>query len=148
MLKLTTPLANVQPFRDEIARIIALYLAEGSPRQLNITDRDRKEVLLALAHTTHYSAFHNLKNSIEWNLKYQSHPNFIRWAICNGNRPRIVFARGLGVSLILMGVVVAFLTTLSHASRGWRALSAILFVIGVATLIAAWKGMVSRSSLS
>jgi len=37
--------------------------------------------------------------------------------------------------------VAAVLITLSNAGRGYRVLSAIGFMIGIATLIAAWKGM-------
>lgn len=78
---------------------------------------------------------------MEWSLRHQAHPNFIRWTICNGNRPRVVFARGLGVGGIVAGIITAVLIILSHAGRGWRVLSAIGLVIGIATLIAAWKGM-------
>ena len=39
------------------------------------------------------------------------------------------------------GIIAAFLITLSDAGRGWRVLSAIGFMIGIATLICAWKGM-------
>ena len=46
------------------------------------------------------------------------------------------------------GLVAAILITLSNAGRGWRALSAIGFVLGVATLIAAWKGMCVVSSMT
>ena len=80
-------------------------------------------------------------HTVEWSLRHQAHPNFIRWTICNGNRPRVIFARGLGIGGIVGGMVAAILITLSNAGRGYRALSAIGFMIGVATLIAAWKGM-------
>ncbi len=53
----------------------------------------------------------------------------------------MVFARGLGVSLIATGFVVAVLLTLSRAGRGFRALAAIPWVVGIATLVAAYKGM-------
>lgn len=33
------------------------------------------------------------------------------------------------------------LITLSRAGRGWRILALILFFVGIATLVAAWKGM-------
>ena len=80
-------------------------------------------------------------SDIESVLRNQLHPNFIRWTICNGNPPRVWFARGLGVSLFLVGVLVELLLTLSKAGRGYRALGAIAIVIGVATLIAGAKGM-------
>ncbi len=95
----------------------------------------------ALANTTHPSAFRAVVHTIEWTLRHQAHPNFIRWSICNGNKPRVVFARGLGIAGIVGGIVAAILITLSNAGHGWRILSAIGFMIGVATLFAAWKGM-------
>ena len=80
-------------------------------------------------------------HTVEWTLRHQAHPNFIRWTICNGNRPRVIFARGLGIGGIVGGIVAAILITLSNAGRGWRVLSAIGFMIGISTLICAWKGM-------
>ncbi|MCJ1469917.1 hypothetical protein MMC07_008561 [Pseudocyphellaria aurata] len=132
---------TIQPFRDEISRIIAIYVADGSPRQLNLSSKERASLLHALSNTTHPSAIRKVIQTVEWSLRHQSHPNFIRWTICNGNRPRVIFARGLGVAGILAGVLAALLICLSHAGRGWRALSAVGFMIGTATLIAAWKGM-------
>ncbi|KAI9817570.1 MAG: hypothetical protein M1827_001182 [Pycnora praestabilis] len=132
---------TVQPFREEVARIIATYIADGAPRQLNLSSRERTALLHALENTTHPSAFEHIASTVEWSLRFQAHPNFIRWTICNGNRPRVIFARGLGVGGIIGGLMAAVLITLSGAGRGWRVLSAIGFVIGIATLIAAWKGM-------
>jgi hypothetical protein len=45
------------------------------------------------------------------------------------------------VGSILLATVGAIILTLSHAGRGWRALFAILWVVGIATLITAIKGM-------
>jgi len=132
---------TIQPFREEVSRIIAIYVADGAPRQLNLSAKERALLLHALANTTHPSAFLGVVHTIEWSLRHQAHPNFIRWSICNGNRPRVIFARGLGVAGIMGGLVAAMLITLSNAGRAWRVLSAIGFMIGVATLIAAWKGM-------
>ena len=132
---------TVQPFREEISRIISVYVADGAPRQLNLSAKERAALLRALAETTHPSAFSTVIHTAEWSLRHQAHPNFIRWTICNGNRPRVIFARCLGVGGILGGVIAAVLITLSDAGRGWRALSAIGFMLGVATLVAAWKGM-------
>jgi len=94
-----------------------------------------------LENTTHPSAFKSVLTSVEWSLRCQAHPNFIRWTICNGNRPRVVFARGLGISLIALGILVDVLITLSSASRAWRVLPLLLYILGISTLIAAWKGM-------
>lgn len=132
---------TVQPYREEISRIISIYIADGGSRQLNLSSKERNALLHALQNTTHPSAFHEIITTVEWSLRCQAHPNFIRWAICNGNRPRVVFARGLGIAGIVGGFVAALLITLSSAGRAWRVLSLIGFMIGISTLIAAWKGM-------
>lgn len=95
----------------------------------------------ALAYTTHPSAFRVIIKSIENTLRRQSHPNFVRWSICNGNPARVLFARGLGVSVILLATAGAIILTHSGYSRGYRALFAIGWVLGIATLIAGYKGM-------
>ncbi|KAL9108040.1 MAG: hypothetical protein Q9227_007146 [Pyrenula ochraceoflavens] len=132
---------TIRPFQEEITRIIAIYLADGGSRQLNLSAKERCVLMEALSRTTHPSAFRSVIATVEWSLRHQAHPNFIRWTICNGNRPRVVFARMLGVGGIVGGLACGIILTLSGAGRGWRALSAIAFVIGIATLIAAWKGM-------
>lgn len=132
---------TIQPYREEINRIISIYIADGGSRQLNLSDRERAALLKALQVTTHPSAFRDVIRTVEWSLRCQAHPNFIRWTICNGNRPRVIFARGLGIGGIVAGFLVAIILTLSSAGRGWRALSLIGFFIGISTLIAAWKGM-------
>ncbi|KAL9004197.1 MAG: hypothetical protein Q9188_002970 [Gyalolechia gomerana] len=132
---------TIQPFREEISRIIAIYVADGAPRQLNLSSKERAALLHALAITTDPTAFRQVIHTVEWTLRHQAHQNFIRWTICNGNRPRVIFARGLGVGGIVGGIIAAVIIVLSGAGRGWRVLSAIGFMIGIATLVAAWKGM-------
>lgn len=132
---------SVQPYREEVTRIISIYIADGGSRQLNLSSKERNELLHALQNTTHPSAFRDVVTTVEWSLRCQAHPNFIRWAICNGNRPRVIFARGLGAAGIIGGFIAALFITLSSAGRGWRVLSLIGFFIGISTLIAAWKGM-------
>ena len=145
-IQLTVNSVTIQPFREEISRIIATYISDGGVRQLNLSSKERAALLHALANTTHPTAFRNVARTVEWSLRRQAHPNFVRWTICNGNRPRVIFARGLGLAGIIGGITAAVLITLSNAGRGWRVLSAIGFVIGIATLIAAWKGMCVVSS--
>ncbi|KAK1967740.1 hypothetical protein LY78DRAFT_480308 [Colletotrichum sublineola] len=132
---------SIQPFREEIDRVIATYIMEGAPRQLNLSAKDRDATLHALAYTTHPSACRLAINVVENSLRQQAHPNFIRWSICNGNPARVFFARALGVGLIVAAFVVAILLTISRAGRGWRALAAIGWVLGISTLVAAYKGM-------
>jgi len=132
---------SVQPYREEINRIISIYIADNGSRQLNLSSKERTALLHALQNTTHPSAFSDIITTVEWSLRCQAHPNFIRWTICNGNRPRVIFARGLGIFGIVAGLIVAIILTLSSAGRAWRVISLIGFFIGISTLIAAWKGM-------
>lgn len=143
--QLITQLINlsvtIQPFREEISRIIAIYIAEGSPRELNASARDRTAALRALAQTTHPSALEPLRKAVEDSLRFQAHPNFVRWSIRNANGPRVVFAVVLGIGTITVGFLVAVLLTLSESARAWRALAAVAWLVGIATLIAGGKGM-------
>ena len=132
---------TVQPFREEVSRIIAIYIADDGVRQLNLSAKERATLLKALSMTTHPSTFHDIATTVEWTLRHQAHPNFIRWTICNGNPPRQHFARGLGITTITMGLAYATVITLSSANRGWRALAALPWIVGIATLFAGWKGM-------
>ena len=78
---------------------------------------------------------------VEASLRGQSHPNFIRWAICNGNKPRVLFVRNSGVAHIVAAVILSLLLVLSHASRWWRLFIFPLFFIGVDIGVAAYKGL-------
>lgn len=77
---------------------------------------------------------------MELTLSGQSHPNFIRWSICNGNKPRIIFLRSLAIFNVVLGFVVAIVLTLSTAARWYRILPALLWWFGVLNLVAAYKG--------
>ena len=131
----------MQPCRDEINRVIHHYLAFDAPRELNLSHKDRAAALHALQHTTHPSAFAPVLKVVELALRGQSHPNFIRWSICNGNQPRVFFVRTMGVIAVALGFLIAILITLSHVSRWWRIMAAIMWFIGFGTLIAAYKGL-------
>lgn len=132
---------TIQPFRSEINRVISHYLAPTSPRELNISHRTRSAVLHALQHTTHPSALTLVKEMVEAALRGQSHPNFIRWSICNGNKPRVLFVRNSGILHVLAAVILGTLLVLSSASRWWRVLCFPLFFVGIGIGIAAYKGL-------
>ncbi|KAF4344622.1 hypothetical protein FBEOM_1417 [Fusarium beomiforme] len=132
---------TIQPFREEINRVISTYIMEGAPRQLNLSSSEQKAVIIALSKTTHPSAFRSVFKTVDASLRHQAHPNFVRWSICNGNPARVFFARSLGVGLVAAGIIVGLILTLSNAGRGYRALAAICLVLGISTLVAAYKGM-------
>ncbi|KAI1772734.1 hypothetical protein F4818DRAFT_425373 [Hypoxylon cercidicola] len=136
----TQPFA-IQPFRAEINRVIMTYITTDSPRQLNLSSREQKAAVQALAHTTHPTALRNVARAVEHTLRWQAHPNFVRWSVCNGNPPRVWFAQGLGAGLIALATLGACALALSGAGRGWRALFAPGWVLGIATLVAAGRGM-------
>src|SRR5437764_1008163 len=96
---------SVQPYREEIDRIISIYIADNGSRQLNLSSKERTALLHALQNTTHPSAFGEVVTTVEWSLRCQAHPNFVRWTICNGNRARVIFARGLGIFGIVAGLL-------------------------------------------
>ncbi|EKJ68103.1 hypothetical protein FPSE_11703 [Fusarium pseudograminearum CS3096] len=132
---------TIQPFREEVNRVIVAYIMDGAPRQLNLSSAEQKATIVALSQTTHPSAFRSVFKTVDSSLRHQAHPNFVRWSICNGNPARVFFARSLGVSLIIAGIVIGLILTLSSAGRGYRALAAISLVLGISTLVAAYKGM-------
>ncbi|KAI9752405.1 MAG: hypothetical protein M4579_005629 [Chaenotheca gracillima] len=132
---------TIQPFREEITKVIAHYIAPGSPRELNLSHRDRAHVLHALQHTSHPSAFARVKDIVDTTLRRQSHPNFIRYSICNSNMPRVMFARISGFMTLLTGILTALLIGLTYAPRWYRILTAPLMFVGGSILIASFKGL-------
>lgn len=134
-------IVSIQPNREEINQIILHYLSFDSPRELNLSHKDRIATLHALQHTTHPSALLKAFQVVDIALRGQSHPNFIRWSICNGNKPRVFFVRTMGIAHTIFGFIIAIVLTLSSVSRWWRILTFLMWFIGIATLIAAYKGL-------
>lgn len=132
---------TVQPYREEITRIIATYIAEGAPRELNLASTERANLLRALASTTHPSAFGRVAATVETSLRRQSHPNFVRFSICNGDKPRIAYATFMGWTNLAFGLIMGILITLSNVPRGYRAFSAFFIILGISTLIMAKRGI-------
>ena len=132
---------QMQPFRAEVDRIINHYISPGSPRQLNLSHNDRATVLRALEYTTHPSALTLVKRMLDSTLRNQSHPNFVRWAICNGNKEWTTGLRVFAVTNITIGFVIAIILTLSKASRWWRIVAAFEWWFGITNIIAASHGL-------
>jgi len=130
-----------QPFRNEINRIVNHYIIPGSPRQLNLSHNDRATVIRALEYTTHPSAFRLVKKMLDSTLRARSHPNFVRWSICNGNKQWTFALRIFAVTNIMIGFVIAILLILSHYSRYWRIFAALEWWFGITNIIAASQGL-------
>ncbi|MCJ1282876.1 hypothetical protein MMC26_002202 [Xylographa opegraphella] len=132
---------SIQPLREDIRKIMAYYLEPGSARELNLSHRDRQNLKQRLQHTTHPSAFTPIIEIISLTLRNQSHPNFIRWSMCNGNRPRVIALRGIAISVILITTAVGVILALSHASRWYRILCLPTLWFGIANIVASYKGL-------
>ncbi|KAI4215606.1 MAG: hypothetical protein LQ351_002075 [Letrouitia transgressa] len=132
---------TIQPFRDEIDKIISHYLVPGSPRELNLSHKDRSACLHALQHTTHPSALTVPSSIVTETLRSHSHPNFIRWSMANGNTPRIIFGRVLGTLNIIFGFLISFFLLFSPKPRWWRIFAALAWFLGFAFLLAGSNGI-------
>ena len=137
----TTPSVSIQPFRTEISQILSHYIHPASPRELNLSHQTRSKLLHALQHTTHPSVFQPVIGPLLITLKNQSHPNFVRWTICNGNKPRVLFLRSLAVTVLSSAIIMSVLLILSHRARWWRIFCIIPFWFGTVNFVAAYKGL-------
>ncbi|KAK6064083.1 hypothetical protein SCUP515_11990 [Seiridium cupressi] len=132
---------TIQPFRTEIERVIATYLAVDASRQLNLSSREHRATIQALAYTTHPSAFRLVVKATENILRRQAHPNFVRWSISNGSPARLCVVLVSALSTAVLATIGAIVLTLSSAPRGYRALFALAWFSGIAPAVAASKGM-------
>ncbi|KAK6335713.1 hypothetical protein TWF730_003091 [Orbilia blumenaviensis] len=127
---------STQPFRGEVDRITQMFLAPLSPFELNLSGRDRKEVLTALSTTTHPSAFKSVLPQVETSLRQQSHPNFVRYALSTANSGRVAAMRWGGFVLILVALALAVGLSLGKVSKAVRVVvptSALFF--GICSLL-------------
>ena len=130
-----------QPFRAEVDLITSHYLLQSSPRELNLSYKARTALLQALSETTHPSAFSQIQTLITVTLRNQSHPNFVRWTLCNGNKPRVLFLRTFAIFWLFVAVILAIVLTLSRQPRWIRIVVAPVLWFGAVNLIAASKGL-------
>ncbi|EEQ91673.2 hypothetical protein RJZ56_001076 [Blastomyces dermatitidis] len=129
-----------QPYRNELTRIYATYIADGASRQLNLTSQERDNLNRALASTTHPSAFKQVAGQVEWTLRQQSHPNFIRWTMNNCNCSRIIAARIVSCVAMFCGLIAGIIPILSSATRAWRIISALILLPGLVIFLTSWDG--------
>lgn len=132
---------TIQPFRTEIARVLAFYFTPNSPRELNLTYRERNQILHGLSNTTHPSALLPAVKAVEWNLRRQAHPNFVRWSLANGCSSRLWFAKGLGGVFLAAGFVSAAAMLATGVKRHLRIVAFLPWFLGAATLVAAFRGL-------
>jgi Regulator of G protein signaling domain len=121
--------------------MIVTFLTSSGSKELNLPSQLRTRTIQAARESTHPSAFEPVNEHVWDLLLHSSHPNFIRYVICNGNPPRVWFAHFLGAFTIILGLVEALLCIKYGLGRGWRVFSLPLFLIGVSTSAAAFYGM-------
>lgn len=97
--------------------------------------------LHALQHTTHPSALTIPASIVSETLRNHAHPNFIRWSIVNGNQPRMIFGKVLGLLNILFGFLIAVLLMCSLLSRWWRIWALPAWFLGFSFLLAGANGV-------
>jgi len=120
---------------------VSHYILPGAPRELNLGYRERYALLHALSFTTHPSAFDEVFRLTATTLRHHSHRNFIRWSICNGNKPRVFVLRSLAVFVLSISVALGLVLVLSPYTRWVRIALFPAFYFGVVNLIAARQGL-------
>ena len=130
-----------QPLRSEVNQIVVTFLTSNGSKELNLPSNLRLNTIRAAQSNTHPSVFQAVYQHVYYLLYASSHPNFIRFVICNGNRPRVWFARGLGIVTMLLGFLVAGLLVGLGVPRAWRCFAIPLWLIGCATLVGGIYGM-------
>ncbi|KAI1136731.1 hypothetical protein F5Y05DRAFT_102663 [Hypoxylon sp. FL0543] len=95
----------------------------------------------AFQHTTHPSAFLPAFLAAETALREHSHPNFIRWSLCNSNHPRVLFARALAALLIVLAIILDVILILSKSNRLTRLSAVPLWYSGLYILLIEGRGI-------
>ncbi|OTA90809.1 hypothetical protein M434DRAFT_33267 [Hypoxylon sp. CO27-5] len=135
---------SAQPFREEATQVVRHYIATSGPRKLDLSYKDRTACMHAFQHTTHPSAFLPAFLAAETTLREHSHPNFIRWCLCNSNYPRVLFSRVLGALLIVLAVILDIILILSKFNRLARLSAVPLWYGGLYILLIEGRGISIR----
>jgi hypothetical protein len=121
--------------------MIVTFLTSRGTKELNLPSQLRTRTIQAARESTHPSVFEPVNEHIWDLLLHSSHPNFIRYIICNANPPRVSCAHFLGALFIVLGLLEALLCIGYGLGRGWRVFSLPLFLIGGTTSAGASYGM-------
>ncbi|CAK7217050.1 hypothetical protein SBRCBS47491_003030 [Sporothrix bragantina] len=101
---------TLQPFRDELGRVVRHYVADTGNRALpDLFPPERAACLRAAERTTHPSALLPAFLAAESALREQSFPLFVRdWCVSNVERssPRLLFVKIMACFLFLVGVAM------------------------------------------
>lgn len=117
------------------------YLAESSPRQLDLFPQERNACFYALQHTTHPSTLLPAFTAAETALRTQSHPKFAKWALQNANRHRLVFVQVCAAAVALVGLALDVVFILSRANHFFRVACLAFWWPALAALFLALHGV-------
>ena len=126
-----------KPLRDELNAAVQLYLLPSSPLELNVPQKMLHKACQAIQKSTHPSGLEEIAKHV-YELLGCAHVNFIRYSMCNANKPRSIFALVVGIVSMILAIVFTVLAFFVHGNI--LILTATFMVLGVATLIANRNG--------
>ncbi|TFK46906.1 hypothetical protein OE88DRAFT_1666697 [Heliocybe sulcata] len=134
-----------QPFREEIAKVVATFFRPSSEQELSLDSRVRDATLSDLTWNTHPDVLLPIYEEVYNSLETVSLPRFLAYASTNINLPLQLFWYIIGILDILLGlaIAIALIVTLpvpSQANRAWRLFSLPIAAIGAMQVYAAWRG--------
>ncbi|KIW14385.1 hypothetical protein PV08_07167 [Exophiala spinifera] len=142
----TTMSAYPYTRREEVSHVVARYLTEDSPRELNVPPSMRAQVLSAMARgDLSPGPLRPVAEHVYYLLRNCSHRNFIRLGVKNGTFETLCMVTVVGVLFTALGLLtmllVAFASPSVRRSSRWRGLaSAPFWVVGFSFLFAGWRG--------
>lgn len=113
---------TLQPFRDELGRVVRHYIAATGDRPLpDLFPPERAACLRAAKRTTHPSSLLPAFLAAESALREQSFPMFVRdWCVGNVEKgsPRLVFVQTMALLMFLFGVALDVVLILLVGGKG------------------------------
>ncbi|KFY81745.1 hypothetical protein V500_11126 [Pseudogymnoascus sp. VKM F-4518 (FW-2643)] len=95
--------------RDDLPKVVDLFLMPGSEKELNIPPGMRNSVLLALEHDDSPCCFKPIADHCYQLLKNCSHRNFVRIGVSNGTFETVCAATTFGALLTVAGFILALM---------------------------------------
>ncbi|KFY22236.1 hypothetical protein V493_06740 [Pseudogymnoascus sp. VKM F-4281 (FW-2241)] len=130
--------------RDDLPKIVDLFLMPGSEKELNIPPGLRNSVLHALEHDDAPVRFRPIADHCYQLLKNCSHRNFVRLGVSNGTFETVCAATTFGGLLTVAGFILVFMRAFyphQHAHVRWEVLfSWPMWWLGVGLLLSGLRG--------
>ncbi len=124
-----------------MTKAVRHYIAEASPRQLDLFPQERASCLRSIQSTTHPSALLPAFLAADTVLRTEGYPKFAKWNLGNANKPRLQFVQGLSALVMVLGLVLDLLLILSHGSHFIRIICLVLWWPALMALFLARNGI-------